>query len=66
MDRYLAKILELGLEEGESVNLNAKQTKEMINQKLQDKGGKKKKKRGGKVFGDNDNGMTEEELIAEQ
>ena len=63
MDCYLAKILELGIDEGDEVKLTEKQTKDMISQKLVNQGGKKKKKRNHK---DNGNGMTEEELIAEQ
>lgn len=66
MDSYLSKILELGLEDGSEVQLSAKETKDMISQKITGslQGGKKKKKRGGK--GGTDNGMTEEEMIAEQ
>jgi len=30
MDCYLAKILELGIEEGDAVNLSEKQTKEIL------------------------------------
>ena len=65
MDHYLGKILELGIEEGDEVNLSEKQTKEIISQKLVSQNGKKKKKRG-KRGDDNNHGMTEEELIAEQ
>ena len=65
MDSYLSKILELGLEDGGEVQLSAKETKDMISQKISGvQCGKKKKKRGGK--GGTDNGMTEEEMIAEQ
>lgn len=35
MDCYLSKILELGIEEGNEVNLSEKQTKDIINQKMQ-------------------------------
>lgn len=62
MDGYLSKILELGIDEGDEVKLTEKQTKEIISQKLVTQGGKKKKKRGHK---DLNNGMTEEEMIAE-
>ena len=34
MDCYLAKILELGIDEGDEVKLTEKQTKDMISQKL--------------------------------
>lgn len=63
MDCYLGKILELGIEEGDEVNLSEKQTKEIISQKLVSQGGKKKKR--GKKGDDNNHGMTEAELIAE-
>ena len=64
MDGYLGKILELGIDEGDEVNLSEKQTKEIISQKLVSQGGKKKKKRG--KHEDHNHGMTEEELAAEQ
>ncbi|CDW81770.1 histone-fold-containing protein [Stylonychia lemnae] len=65
MDTYLSQILQLGIDEGNEVSLNEKQTKDIISQKMMgNQGGKKKKKRGGK--GGFDNGMTEEEMIAEQ
>ncbi len=66
MESYLSKILELGIEEGDSFQLSEKQTKDIISQKiLNNQGGKKKKKRGHKDQGNN-HGMTEEEMIAEQ
>ena len=34
MDSYLSKILELGIDEGDEVNLSEKQTKDIINQKI--------------------------------
>ncbi len=37
MDNYLSKILELGIEEGTELNLSEKQTKDIINQKMQGK-----------------------------
>lgn len=65
MDSYLSKILELGIEEGDEVKLSEKQTKDIISQKmLSTQGGKRKKKRGAK--GGFDNGLTEEQMIAEQ
>lgn len=66
MDSYLGKMLELGLEDGGEVLLSSKEAKEMITQKISQVGaslGKGKKARGKKGF---DNGMTEEEMIAEQ
>lgn len=65
MDCYLSKILELGLDEGDEVNLSEKQTKEIINQKIQQTSqiGKKRKRGAKQQF---NNGMTEEEMIAEQ
>lgn len=64
MDNYLSKILELGLEDGDEVNLSEKQTKEILQQKLVSSGGLKKKKRGKRE--DLNSGMTQEELMAEQ
>ena len=34
MNNYLSKILELGLEDGDEMNLSEKQTKEILQQKL--------------------------------
>lgn len=71
MNNYLAKILELGIDqEGagtaggyqDVVNLTEKQTKQIISEKLISQGGKKKNKR----KKDNNHGMTDEEMIAEQ
>lgn len=64
MESYLAKILELGLQEGDELNLSEKQTKEMISQKLLKNASKKRNKR--EKDQANNHGMTEEELIAEQ
>ena len=64
MESYLAKILELGLEEGDELNLSEKQTKDMISQKLLSNAGKKRKRKNKDEA--NNHGMTEEEMIAEQ
>ncbi len=76
MNSYLAKILELGLDSEDQsaanssanvININSlteKQTKQIISEKLTSQGGKKKNKR--KMKDNNPNGMTEEEMIAEQ
>ena len=62
MNTYLAKILEMGIDEVGEVKLSAKQTKDIINSKLTNKGGKKIKNRPKQP----DNGMTEEEMDALQ